>query len=159
MTEIIKEAQSMLVILVLACIIVFIAMFIDLISGFHKARQRKEIRSSYGLKRSIGKFIMYEGGMIIAFGMDILIHFSKILQVFRLDVLHGVPIVTCLLGVFLLVVEFISVREKADDKTKTEISRVEQLAAKMINKDELVGALTQAIINAGKGGNKYESSN
>lgn len=159
MTEIIKEAQSMLVIVVLACIIVFIAMFIDLISGLHKARQRKEIRSSYGLKRSIGKFIMYEGGMIIAFGMDILIHFSKILQVFRLDVLHGVPIITCLLGVFLLVVEFISVREKADDKTKTEISRVEQLAAKMINKDELVGALTQAIINAGKGGNKYESSN
>lgn len=159
MDELFKGAENMLVIIVLACIIVFMAMCVDLISGLHKARQRKEIRSSFGLKRSLGKFIMYEGGMLIACGVDVLMHFCKLLKVLHLDVIYGIPVVTCLLGIFLLIVEFISVREKADDKTKTEISRVEQLAAKMVNKDELVGALTQAIINATKGGQANESTN
>lgn len=49
---------------------------------------------------------------------------------------------------FLLVVEFFSVREKADEKTRTEMSRVAELAEKMVHKDELVDALTKAIINA-----------
>lgn len=150
MTELFDGAENMLAIVVLACIIVFVAMCVDLVSGLHKAKQRKEIRSSYGLKRSLGKFIMYEGGMLIACGVDILMHFCKLLKVFHLDVIYGIPIITCLLGIFLLAVEFISVREKADDKTKTEISRVEQLAAKMVNKDELVSAFTQAIINVNK---------
>lgn len=159
MDELFKGAENMLVIIVLACIIVFMAMCVDLISGLHKAKQRKEIRSSYGLKRSLGKFIMYEGGMLIACGVDVLMHFCKLLKVVHMDVIYGIPVVTCLLGIFLLIVEFISVREKADDKTKTEISRVEQLAAKMVNKDELVGALTQAIINATKGDQANESTN
>ena len=159
MDELFKGAENMLVIIVLACVIVFMAMCVDLISGLHKAKQRKEIRSSYGLKRSLGKFIMYEGGMLIACGVDVLMHFCKLLKVVHMDVIYGIPVVTCLLGIFLLIVEFISVREKADDKTKTEISRVEQLAAKMVNKDELVGALTQAIINATKGGQANESTN
>jgi hypothetical protein len=157
MGDIFDGAENMLVIVVLACIIVFIAMCVDLVSGLHKAKQRKEIRSSYGLKRSLGKFIMYQGGMLIACGVDLLMHFCKLLKVLHLDMVYGIPIITCLLGIFLLAVEFLSVREKADDKTKTEISRVEQLAAKMVNKDELVSALTQAIVNANKGG-KDESS-
>lgn len=49
---------------------------------------------------------------------------------------------------FLLVVEFLSVREKADKKTRTEMSRVADLASKMVRKEELVDALTKAIINA-----------
>ncbi len=157
MGDIFKGAENMLVIVVLACIIVFVAMCVDLVSGLHKAKQRKEIRSSYGLKRSLGKFIMYEGGMLIACGVDVLMHFCKLLKVLHLDVIYGIPIITCLLGIFLLIVEFLSVREKADDKTKTEISRVEKLASKMVNKDELVNALTQAIVNANKGGNSNEN--
>lgn len=154
MERLFEGAENMLVIVVAACIIVFIAMCVDLISGLHKAKLRGEMRSSFGLKRSLGKFIMYEGGMLIAAGVDMLIHFSKLLKVIKLDIIYGIPIVTCLLGIFLLIVEIISVREKADDKTKTEVSRVEQLAAKMVNKDDLVGALTQAIVNATKGGSK-----
>lgn len=158
MGNIFDGAENMLIIVVLACMIVFVAMCVDLASGLHKAKQRKEIRSSYGLKRSLGKFIMYEGGMLIACGVDVLMHFCKLLKVLHLDVIYGVPIITCLLGIFLLIVEFLSVREKADAKTKTEISRVEQLVANMVNKDELVGALTQAIANANKGGSDDENT-
>lgn len=140
----------MLVIIVLACLIVLGAMIIDLGSGLYKAKQRNEIRSSWGLKRTLSKFIMYEGGMMIAAGVDILIHLSRLFVLFHLDAVQGVPLITCLVGIFLLVVEFLSVRERADEKTKTEMSRVAELAAKMVDKEELVEALTQAIVNANK---------
>lgn len=143
-----NEAESMLSIVVMACFIVLCAMVIDLVSGLIKAKQRGEIRSSWGLKRSLNKFIMYEGGMLIAAGIDLLMHASHVYQLFSLEAIYGIPVVTCLLGVFLLVVEFLSVREKADEKTRTEMSRVADLASKMVRKEELVDALTKAIINA-----------
>lgn len=150
MTEVLTGTGYMLVIIVLACLIVLGAMIIDLGSGLYKAKQRNEIRSSWGLKRTLSKFIMYEGGMMIAAGVDILIHLSRLFVLFHLDAVQGVPLITCLVGIFLLIVEFLSVRERADEKTKTEMSRVAELAAKMVNKEELVEALTQAIVNANK---------
>ena len=107
--------ESMISIVVAACIVVFMAMIIDLGSGLMKAKQRHEIRSSWGLKRTLNKFIMYEGGMLIAAGVDLLIHFSHLLQLFHLDLIYGIPVITCLLVIFLLLVEFLSVREKADE--------------------------------------------
>lgn len=150
MTEVLTGTGYMLVIIVLACLIVLGAMIIDLGSGLYKAKQRNEIRSSWGLKRTLSKFIMYEGGMMIAAGVDILIHLSRLFVLFHLDAVQGVPLITCLVGIFLLIVEFLSVRERADEKTKTEMSRVAELAAKIVNKEELVEALTQAIVNANK---------
>lgn len=148
--KIFEGAENMLSIVVLACFIVLCAMVIDLISGLIKAKQRGEIRSSWGLKRSLNKFIMYEGGMLIAAGIDLLMHTSHLYQLFALEAIYGIPVLTCLLGVFLLVVEFLSVREKADEKTRTEMSRVAELAGKMVHKEELIDALTKAIINANK---------
>lgn len=158
METILSGTGNMMIVVVLACIIVLFAMMIDLCSGLYKAKQRKEIRSSWGLKRSLSKFIMYEGGMLIAAGVDLLMHLSKMLQIIHLDELYGVPVVTCILGIFLLVVEFLSVKEKADEKTKTEFARTASLAAAMVNKDELVEALTQAIIESRKG-DKNEDPN
>lgn len=150
MNELIYDTGNMLTIVVAACILVLFAMLIDLASGLYKAKQRGEVRSSYGLKRSVGKFIMYEGSMLIAAGVDLLIHYCKLFMLLHLNVVYGLPLITCLIGIFLLVVEFLSVREKADEKTRTEMSRTEQLAAKMLNKQELVEAFTEAIINATK---------
>lgn len=135
----------MISIVVAACIVVFLAMIIDLGSGLMKAKQRHEIRSSWGLKRTLNKFIMYEGGMLIAAGVDLLIHFSHLLQLFHLDLIYGIPVITCLLGIFLLMVEFLSVREKADEKTKTEIARATEVASKLISTDDLAEAIAKAI--------------
>ena len=145
MGEIFNGTDSMLSIVVAACIVVFFAMVIDLVSGLMKAKQRHEIRSSWGLKRTLSKFIMYEGGMLIAAGVDLLIHLSHLLQLFHLDLIYGIPVITCLLGIFLLLVEFLSVREKADEKTKTEISRAADAAAKLISAEDLAEAIAKAI--------------
>lgn len=145
MNEIFAGTESMISIVVAACIVVFLAMIIDLGSGLMKAKQRHEIRSSWGLKRTLNKFIMYEGGMLIAAGVDLLIHFSHLLQLFHLDLIYGIPVITCLLGIFLLMVEFLSVREKADEKTKTEIARATEVASKLISTDDLAEAIAKAI--------------
>lgn len=160
MENLLYDTGNMLTIVVAACILVLFAMLIDLASGLYKAKQRGEVRSSYGLKRSVGKFIMYEGSMLIAAGVDLLIHYCRLFKLLHLDVVYGLPLITCLIGIFLLAVEFLSVREKADEKTRLELSRAEQLAAKMLNKEELVDALTKAIVNATKQqkGGEYENT-
>ena len=160
MENLLYDTCNMLTIVVAACILVLFAMLIDLVSGLYKAKQRGEVRSSYGLKRSVGKFIMYEGSMLIAAGVDLLIHYCRLFKLLHLDVVYGLPLITCLIGIFLLAVEFLSVREKADEKTRLELSRAEQLTAKMLNKEELVDALTKAIVNATKQqkGGEYENT-
>ena len=129
--------ENMLAIVVVAMVIVLIAMMLDLASGLNKARQRGELRSSEALKRTLNKFIAYEGGMLIAAGVDMLIHMSKLVQLFGLDTIYGVPVITCLVGVFLMVVEFISIREKADQKTKKQMNDAAKLLNDMLQNENL----------------------
>ena len=135
------------VIVVVACLLVIGAMIIDLCAGLYKAKLRGEIRSSWGLKRSLSKFISYIGSLLIAAGVDLLIHFCKAYQLFHLDTLNGLPVITCVIAIFLLVVEFLSVREAADEKTKTEVSRVADLAAQFIKKEDLIDAISKAVLH------------
>lgn len=139
------KIKEMTVVAVFAFIIVLLAMMIDLISGINKAKQRGEIRSSWGLKRTLSKFIMYEGGMLIAFGVDLFIYFSRIFELFRLSVINGVPVITCLVGIYLLVVEFMSIREKADKKTKKDFSEAGKLLSQLIESKTFKDAVTTAM--------------
>lgn len=135
----------MLTIVVVAMIVVLIAMSIDLASGVYKAKLRGEVRSSEALKRTLSKFIAYEGGMMIAAGVDLLFHLSNVVALFHLDAIHGVPVITCLVGVFLLVVEFVSIREKADKKIKREMKDAAELISQILANDTLKEALKTAL--------------
>lgn len=135
----------MLTVITVAMMIVLLAMMIDLASGLYKAKLRGEIRSSWGLKRTLTKFITYEGGMLIAAGVDVLMHMSKLVSLFGLEAIEGVPVITCLVGVFLLVVEFISIREKADKKTKKEMNDAADLLAKMLTNDNFKDVFRAAL--------------
>lgn len=149
--ELMNEYSKTILVMFLADAIVFVAMAVDLVSGLNKAKQRGEIRSSWGLKRTLRKVITYEGGMIIMHGIDALMHASHIVQLFHLDVLDGVPFFTCMIGVFLLVVELLSVKESADQKTQTEMTRGVDVLGKLVNKDMLKDAISEAIAEAMKG--------
>lgn len=139
------KIKEMTVVAVFAFIIVLLAMMIDLISGINKAKQRGEVRSSWGLKRTLSKFIMYEGGMLIAFGVDLFIYFSRIFELFRLSVINGVPVITCLVGIYLLIVEFLSIREKADKKTKKDFSEAGELITKLLESKTFKDAVILAM--------------
>lgn len=135
----------MTVLVGIACIIVFFAMMIDLASGLYKAKQRHEIRSSWGLKRTLSKFIMYEGGMLIAAGVDMLLYVSRLFELFHLTPIVGIPVVTCLIGIFLLVVEFMSIREKSDKKTKKDFNDAGEMIMKLLESKTVKDALAKAI--------------
>lgn len=142
----------MFLVAVLGYLIVLAAMTIDLACGIRKAKLRGEYTNSTALSRTVTKFITYEGGMLIATGVDMLIHLGKFWEILGFQVMLGIPIVTVLVGIFILGVEWISIREKADEKTKKEMKQATAVAGKvaaaMLNKEELADALTQAIIKA-----------
>lgn len=130
---------------VVAMVIVLVAMVVDLASGLYKAKLRGELRTSEGLRRTLMKFITYEGGMLIAVGVDMLLHLSQIGTFLHLDIFRNVPLVTCLVGIFLLVVEMLSVKEKADAKTQKSINEAARLAVKLATKEEVIALLKEAL--------------
>lgn len=144
-TNVFNGLGGMVVVAVMAMLVVLFAMSVDLVSGIRKAKLRGELRTSTALKRTLTKFISYQGGMIIALGVDMLIHMSQLLHLFGLRAIYGVPVVTCLVGVFLLVVEFISVREKYDAKTKKEMQEAANFIAKLVENDSMREALKAAL--------------
>ena len=169
MENIFANCGDMFLISVLVYLVILMAMSVDLACGIRKAKIRGEYTNSTALSRSVTKFITYEGGLLIATGVDLLIHLGKFWEILGLDVMIGIPLVTIVIGIFVCSVEWISIREKADEKTKKEMKQAAviagKVAASMLNKDELSEALTQAIINANNhkksetGGTEYEDPN
>lgn len=145
MGELIHGAAPLIRVTVIVMLLVLLAMIIDLGSGLAKAKERGELRTSEALRRTLRKFISYEGGISIAAMVDILIQFSQFYAIFRLDVLTSVPLVSILVGIFLLVVEFMSVREKADEKTKRQQNEAAAVLAKLITKDDMKKILSEVV--------------
>ena len=61
---------EMLIVVVFEFFIVLFAMGWDFASGYYKAKLRGEDRNSYGLRRTVSKFILYAGSICIASGID-----------------------------------------------------------------------------------------
>lgn len=132
----------------LAALIVFMAMGVDLISGLYKAKVRGEVHSSWGLKRSVQKFILYEGAILIAGGIDILFLTSRVFDILGFGALGGVAFFTCLVAILLCIVEIWSLREKADDKTRKDINRAGELLGNFVDKKKLADAIGKAILDS-----------
>ena len=137
MTEIFIGTRLMLTIVVFVSLIVFVAMAIDCISGWRKATLRGEEHRSYLLARSLTKFLLYEGGIIIATCIDLLIYIAKFWVLFGLDVINGIPIVCCLVGIFLCIVEGKSVYEKADEKDKNKFREAGVMVGSVLENEKV----------------------
>lgn len=148
MKEILVGTDILMLIGAIVSIVVLMAMMIDLASGWQKAKQRDEAHNSYALSRTLNKFLLYEGGVIIALGIDLLLHLAHFWSLLGIDLLASVPVVAILIGIYLCVVEWLSLCEKADEKQRKHFAQVESAAVKLLSKDELVEALAQAIVNA-----------
>lgn len=148
MKEILVGTDILMLIGAIVSIVVLIAMMIDLASGWQKAKQRDEAHNSYALSRTLNKFLLYEGGVIIALGIDLLLHLAHFWSLLGIDLLASVPVVAILIGIYLCLVEWLSLCEKADEKQRKHFTQVESAAVKLLSKDELVEALAQAIVNA-----------
>lgn len=136
--------HQLLTLIVLAALEVLVAMTADLGSGLYKAKLRGELHRSEALKRSIYKFLLYEGAIIVAAGMDTLIFFSEVLQHVSGGWIHGIPVITFAVALFISAVEILSIREHADEKTHAQINQVGKIANKVTAK--LLDGIVEAVV-------------
>ena len=77
-----------------------------------------------------------------------------------MNVITGVPVVTCLVGIYLLVVEIMSIKEKADKKTKKDFSEAGELITKLLEsktfKDAFMAAVKAQAANTASAGSQFE---
>lgn len=132
MTEILIGTKVMLMVISIVAMVVFVAMMVDLAAGLYKAHLRGDARRSEALKRTGYKFCLYQGSILIAAGIDLCIHLAKVYMWFGWAMVYGLPLVTITLGIFWCVVEFLSVREKADEKTHSDIAKAEKMAMALL---------------------------
>jgi hypothetical protein len=114
-------------IILIVWVLVGVAIAVDLFTGYRKAKQRGEARTSYGLRRTVDKSLRYYSLMIIAFLFDCIIMFF--LQ-------H--PVATFIFAAFLFAIELKSIWEKADKKTqKNELQMMKDIIELIKNREDL----------------------
>ena len=120
---------------------VFIAIIVDLISGIRKAKESKQEIRSNPLSRTVTKFVIYEGAVVIATTIDYMLHFSHLFVLMKLHPIVGVPVITCLAGVFICIIEIFSIFEKADEKTRHRSEAIVQAVIEALGTDNLAEIL------------------
>lgn len=118
-------------------LMVTIAMTIDLISGWQKAKERGEARTSYGLRRTVSKAVLYYALMLFAFMFDCIGTFF-----------YAQPYITLIAAAFLIFIECKSILEKAHEKDKWKMNKsIEELYVMLDNKDDLLKGLSEILKN------------
>ena len=147
MTLIAIDFQQIFIICILLFaeyILVFLAVMADLISGVKKAKQRGELRSSYGFKRTADKLGRYYLPLFALTIVDIMQMFA----IWYLNTYHSFtipmfPIMTLIGAIGIGLIEIKSILEKAEDKVKFE--RVGALAGDIIKSKDDINSIIAAI--------------
>lgn len=123
--------------------LVLFAVVADLISGCRKAKQRGELRSSFGFRRTVDKLARY---YIPLFALTV-VDAMQMIVVGYLNGYHGysiplLPVLTLLGAIGIGIIEVKSILEKVEDKVKFE--RVGSLAGNIIkNKDDAAAIIAE----------------
>lgn len=135
-SHILAGLPVMYLLVVVSMLVVIGAMAMDAMFGWRKAKERGEARTSYLFSRSINKFALYEGVLFISAGIDTLIHF--VWAQFNTTSVHCVPLASILVSVTLCIVEIWSMREKADEKTRSNVNHAIKVVAEAMQKEQAV---------------------
>ncbi|HMM04814.1 MAG: phage holin family protein [Dysgonomonas sp.] len=135
LTEDFVTLRLKLAIVSIMWLLVAIAISLDLISGWRKAKERGEQRTSYGLRRTVTKAVLYYALMLFAFMFDCIGMFF-----------YAEPYITLIAAAFLIFIEAKSILEKAHEKDKKKIGRsLEELTVIFENKDDLIKGITEIV--------------
>lgn len=127
--------RSQIAIVAIMWLLVAIAIIIDLVSGIRKAKERGEMRTSYGFKQTVNKAVLYYAFMLFGFMFDCIGMFF-----------YPLPIVTLIASAFLIFIECKSVFEKAHDKDKRKFNRsLNELVTLLDNRDDLLKGITEIV--------------
>lgn len=117
------------------CLLVVVAIGIDLVSGWRKATVRGEQHTSYALSRTITKLLLYEGSMVVMGCIDVAIMLCHITDVLGADMIRDVPFMSGISCIFICLVEMRSIYEKASDKSRKHIKDAAEMLVHVLNKD------------------------
>lgn len=116
---------------------VLLAMILDLFFGIQKAKSLGEARTSYGLRRSVRKFIEYYSMLILAFVIDVL---ASIIDNYNL------PYITFAAAAYLVFTEILSIREKASEKERRRQNKdIGTLLTLIENRGDIANAITDIV--------------
>lgn len=134
---------TMLRIAAVPMVLVLVAMMTDLGSGLYKAKIRGEEHTSYALSRTITKFISYEGSLLVACCIDVMLLYTHLWDIVGLKVLwvESVPVLTLLLGAFNCFIELLSIREKATKKADRRAMNQLVAIVKTLGSDDVMKLL------------------
>lgn len=133
----------MLALVALSMLLTMVAMGVDLAFGWRKAKERGDAHTSYAFSRTINKFILYEGSIIVAACVDVMLHFS--LPELSLMSSYNVPFAAFFVAIVLCCTEIWSMREKADEKTRNRVNQAATMLVKSIGKEELARILAASV--------------
>lgn len=137
----------------MAMVLVNVAITADLVSGWRKAKLRREARTSYAFSRTLTKFLLYMGILIIGGCVDMLVHFVC----YMFGYCYVVPAAIILLAIVLCIVEMWSIREKADEKTRNSMKNALELVQKTLSHEQVVALLAEVMEKANVGGKSAQS--
>lgn len=135
--EIFEGITKLLIIVVFEVLLVTVAMSWDFASGYHKAKLRGEKRNSYGMKRTVSKFILYFGSITIALGIDCTCYVCKFFDFVHLPFLMTVPVFASMISIFIMVIELRSIWEKAEDKARRQAKDTVQTVSSIVKSEIL----------------------
>jgi hypothetical protein len=149
MEELISPLRGISPMWAIVCIetaIVVVAMSIDFASGFYKAKLRGEVRNSIGMKRTVSKFILYAGSILIAASVDSMFYMCGFWELVRFQALVRVPVMATLLSIFICSVEVRSIWEKAEHKQKRDALKTAEALVQLLGR-ETVGEKLENVID------------
>ncbi len=142
MEEIMKGTDTLLAFGAVAVLLVLVAMAADLASGLYKARMRGEFTRSELLKRTGSKFVLYEGSMLVALCIDTIVHFTHLYEYAGMpQTMVDLPLTAFVLAIFWCIVEGLSIREKAEDKTRVRIKEAERIISLLATHKDVAQAV------------------
>lgn len=129
------DLRFQLAIVLIMWLFVTIAMSADLLSGWRKAKERGEVRSSYGLRRTVNKAVMYYALMLFAFMFDCIGMFF-----------YPLPYITLIAAAFLIFIEGKSIFEKANEKDRRRFNEsMNTLATILDNRKDLIDGVVEIL--------------
>jgi phage-related holin len=137
MGELMRPLEGVLPMMIIVCIetlVIMIAMAVDFFSGYYKAKLRGEVRNSMGMKRTVSKFILYIGSVMIASGVDLIFFICGFWGIIRFSALSSVPVVTTVVSIFICAIEIRSVWEKAERKQKRDALQTAEAVVALLGK-------------------------
>ena len=154
MKELIFEGLGMMYMLaVIVMFTVAVAIGIDFVSGWRKAKLRGDEHTSYAASRTFTKILIYEGIVLIGICMDTMLHFA---WAQFMDGAYYAPLASVGFGLILCVVEAWSVKEKADKKQRKRMEDAAAVLASILDKETIMTLLKDKLRENEGAGHRIE---